>query len=334
MFSALYIEHQIADHALTRSICERYPRLPRIYIDHYGEVFNRKAQDFRLQKQNPALILARKHKSHVLKAPNGYGFGNDNSYYFSHMLNCIYDCRYCFLQGMYRSAHYVLYVNFEDFATAITQHAEKHNSKKSYFYSGYDCDSLALEPISGFAEYFLPLFARHKDAVLELRTKSTQIRHFLHRDALDNVVIAYSFVPDMLSRQFEHKVADTERRISALQKLQVAGWPIALRFEPLIYHPHYIQLYQQLFEQLFSAIDASKLHSVSTGLFRMPDVYFKNLLKLYPKEPLLAAHLDSQQGMVSYTAEQEKAIFEFCETELLKYIPTSTYYRCSMGQQS
>ncbi len=334
MFSALYIEQRIAEHPLTQSICQRFSTLPRIPIERYGEVFNRKAQDFRLQKQHPALILAQKHQGQVLKTPPGYGFGNQHSYYFSHMLNCIYDCRYCFLQGMYRSAHNVLFVNFEDFATEISRLTQHHIDTKSYYYSGYDCDSLALEPISGFTKYFLPIFAEQKNAVLELRTKSTQIRHFLHQQPLSNVVIAYSFLPEALSKQFEHKVSDTARRIAALQKLQAAGWSIALRFEPLIYHTHYQQNYQALFERVFSAIDTSKLHSVSTGLFRMPEIYFKNLLKLYPKESLLAANLDSRQGMVSYPTNQEQALFGFCESEILKHVPTGVYYRCSMGQTS
>ena len=37
------------------------------------------------------------------------------------MHNCIYDCRYCFLQGMYRSAHYVVFINYEDYQWAIEE---------------------------------------------------------------------------------------------------------------------------------------------------------------------------------------------------------------------
>ena len=119
MFTTIYIEEQMADHPRTREICARFPRATRVQCQRYGEVFNPKAQDFRLQKRKPALILARKHDRRVLETPAGYGIGGTDNYYFSHMLNCLYDCRYCFLQGMYRSAHHVLYVNYEDFGTDI-----------------------------------------------------------------------------------------------------------------------------------------------------------------------------------------------------------------------
>ena len=73
------------------------------------------------------------------------------------MLNCVYDCRYCFLQGMYSSANYVLFVNYEDFEGAIAEEIGENNGGGVY-YSGYDCDSLALEPVSNFCSHFLPVF--------------------------------------------------------------------------------------------------------------------------------------------------------------------------------
>ena len=51
----------------------------------------------------------------VLEVPDNYGIGAKYNYYFSHKLNCVYDCRYWFLQGLFQSAHYVLFINYEDF---------------------------------------------------------------------------------------------------------------------------------------------------------------------------------------------------------------------------
>ena len=35
------------------------------------------------------------------------------------MYNCLFDCKYCFLQGMYSSANYVIFVNYEDYYDEI-----------------------------------------------------------------------------------------------------------------------------------------------------------------------------------------------------------------------
>ena len=328
MFSTIYIEQELFGHPRVEKLLARYPAIPIVKIERYGEVFNRKAQNFRLQKLKPALIIAKKHNKSVLSAPEGYGLGGKHNYYFSHLLNCIYDCRYCFLQGMYRSAHYVWFVNYEDFAEAIVEKIIQHEGESSYFYSGYDCDSLALEPLTEFVDYFLPQFANYPSALLELRTKSTQIRKFLDRAPQDNCVIAFSFTPDKISRALEHKVPENSKRIESVKKLQQLGWKVGLRFDPLIYDDNYLDYYQDLFASIFSVVDVSSLHSVSLGAFRLPETFYRNMQKLYPDEQLFAAKMTHRNGMVSYLEEVENNLLSKCEALLLQHIPDKIYYPC------
>ena len=330
MFSAIYIEQDLLGHSRVEKLLLRYPGVPVVAIERYGEVFNRKAQNFRLQKQKPALIVASKYNKCVLPAPESYGLGGKHNYYFSHLLNCIYDCRYCFLQGMYRSAHYVWFVNYEDFADAIVDKINKHKNEPSYFYSGYDCDSLALEPLTEFVDYFLPLFADYPTALLELRTKSTQIRKLLDRTPLENCVIAFSFTPDNISRALEHKVPENRKRIESIKKLQQKGLKVGLRFDPLIYDDEYFSSYQQLFNNIFSEVDANSLHSVSLGVFRLPEAFYRNMQKLYPDEKLFAAKIAHHDGMVSYLEDVEKGLLHNCEALLLQHIPEHIYHPCTL----
>jgi spore photoproduct lyase len=331
MFSTLYIEEQIADHPRTRDICARFPQATQVRCERYGEVFNPRSQDFRLQKQKPALILAHKHDRRVLEAPEGYGIGGRNNYYFSHMLNCLYDCRYCFLQGMYRSAHYVLYVNYEAFGNDIDAILNKADNEPCWFFSGYDCDSLALDPISEFVQHFLPFFAERPAAHIELRTKSTQIRSLLKQTPIANAVVAFSFTPAEMHAALEHKVPTIERRIKGMQKLQQAGWQLGLRFDPLIYQHGYQQQYRVLFEQLFSQLDSRQLHSISLGPFRLPRSYFKNIVRLYPDEPLFAGSFAETGSMISYPQALENEMTGFCTRELLKHVPETLLFPCRLA---
>ena len=101
MIDTIYVEEEILEKSRTRNIMKRFPKAHLVIIDRYQEIFNRRSQNFRLQKKNPALILAKKYDNFILPAPDGFGLGASKNYYFSHMYNCIYDCRYCFLQGMF-----------------------------------------------------------------------------------------------------------------------------------------------------------------------------------------------------------------------------------------
>ncbi|MGD9094881.1 MAG: hypothetical protein PVJ58_03150 [Chromatiales bacterium] len=324
MIPYIYIEREIRDHPRVKSILLRHRRATVIECERYGEVFNPKAQNFRLQKQRPALILARKHKGLVQQAPPGYGVGGDSNYYFSHMLNCLYDCRYCFLQGMYRSANYVLFINYEDFLDEMDSFVMP--GRQTWFFSGYDSDSLALEPVTGFAASMLPWFEQRPDAWLELRTKSTQTGSLLSRNPLPNIVTAFSFTPEPVWKATEHRVPTVEKRARAMTQLARAGWPIALRIDPLIWHSDYEKHYSELFQQLFRHLPETMVHSVTTGTFRMPQPFFRNMERLYPEEPLFAAGLEARGKMVSYPLDREREMIAFCVQELLKYLPEEKIY--------
>lgn len=328
MFPAIYIEESIRQHPRVLQICQRFPDAQPVYCERYGEIFNRSAQSFRLQKSRPALILASKFDNFVHDAPPAYGIGEGQSFYFSHMLNCLYDCRYCFLQGMLRSANYLLFVNYEDFGTAIEQKIRTCGDSASYFFSGYDCDSLAMEPVTAFTQYFLPLFRSHPGATIELRTKSTQIRQLLDTEAFDNCVVAFSFTPENISRQLEHKVPSVEKRIDAMQRLQKKGWRIGLRFDPLIYQDDFEPQYRQLFQQVFTALDPGRIHSVSIGAFRMPEGYFRNMTRMFPDEKLFAHEFEKSGKLVSYPSAQEEHMVTFCHQELANHIDEPRIFHC------
>ena len=87
MIHTIYIEHQAIDHPRTEEVLARFPNAQQIRCERYTEVFNPKNHNFRLQKQQPALIIAKKYGKYVLDAPPGYGIRGRHNYYFSHMLN-------------------------------------------------------------------------------------------------------------------------------------------------------------------------------------------------------------------------------------------------------
>ncbi len=324
----IYIEHEVAEHPRTLRICARYPKARLIPIARYSDVFNARVQNFREQKQNPSLILAKKPGKLIHPTPPGYHIGGTNNYYFSHMLNCVYDCRYCFLQGMYQSANYVVFVNTEDFLEEIKRTANAHETP-SWFFSGYDCDSLALDPITHFVNDCLDYFESVPNAFLELRTKSTQIRPLLNRDALNNVVVAYSLSPASIVQEEEHGTPSLEKRLDALKTLQDKGWKIGLRFDPLLYADNFSELYSQFFDQVFDALDMTQVHSVSLGVFRLPKGFHKKLVRLYPDAKLLAAPLSLRDGMMTYPMDEETTMRELCMEKLSSVISPEQFFPCS-----
>ncbi|MEQ1841627.1 MAG: spore photoproduct lyase family protein, partial [Verrucomicrobiales bacterium] len=246
----------------------------------------------------------------VLPTPPGYSIGHSGNFYFSHILNCLYDCRYCFLQGMYRSANYVHFVNDERFEAGIDE-SRCNDGRSTCFFSGYDCDSLAMEGITGFAEHFIPFFSSRPDAILELRTKSINTRVLEHSDPVANIVVAYTMTPDVIAREIEHGAPSFEMRLKRLQTLSRQGWSVGLRLDPLIPWPGFKGIYTEMVTRILETVDPSKIHSVTMGPMRFPKAMYERILHLFPRDPLFALQeMELRNKQMTYDPGTEREMIE------------------------
>ena len=111
-FSHIYLEKGAEEYSLTKLALDKFSKSKIIIIDHYKDFFNRSNQDFQVQKLSMNLILAKKSSPFLYPASEMVQeFGTPNVFYNTPILNCLYNCDYCFLQGMYNSGNMVLFVN-------------------------------------------------------------------------------------------------------------------------------------------------------------------------------------------------------------------------------
>ena len=304
-FNNVYIEKEILKCSNTINILDKLNYGKIILCDKYSEVFNPNNQNFRIQKINPNIILAKKRKKIIFKTPPSFTIGFEKNYYFSHMLNCIYDCNYCFLQGMFNSANYLVFVNYEDYFYEIKKTIDSNTNDKICFFSGYDCDSLALDSITNFVKNFINFFSKYKNAFLEIRTKSVNISQLIKIKPLNNIIIAYSINPQSVIERFEKKTPNFERRLDALKKIQERGWNIGLRFDPIFISEENKKEYFNFLEIIFSKLNCSLIHSVTIGKFRLPDVFLKKMIKIRPEDSFTFTKL------IKKDIEEEKIMNNF-----------------------
>ncbi len=328
MISALYVEEAVRDSPAVVRLSKRFPNVPTIACERYTQIFNQHRQDFRTQKKRPAMILAEKRNGHVLPTPPNYGIGGRNNYYFSHLLNCLYDCRYCFLQGMYRSAHYVFFVNDGDFQQAIDAKLEEHADEDVYFFSGYDCDSFALESLTAFVNRYLPFFADRPRAILELRTKSLKARSLLDHTPFPNIVAAFSLTPIEVSQKYEIGVPPLDKRLKTMHDLATVGWKIGLRFDPIIAHQDSEAQYQNLFHQVFEHLPADAIHSVTIGAMRFPKGIYKQIACQFPEEPLFAAGHHETKDLIAFDCQKGASVAEMAIEMLKPHVGSDRLFVC------
>ena len=170
------MEEEIAEHPRVKQILARFMKAEIVYIRHYKDVFCRRRQDYEEQHHAQNLILAKKTGSLIYQgAPVCQNFGNTYFYYTSCMMNCIYDCEYCYLKGMYPSANIVIFVNIENIFEVTSP--ECFSEHPVYLCVSYDTDLLAFEAMTGYVrEWGILFWKKIKDLHIRLRSKSVQSR--------------------------------------------------------------------------------------------------------------------------------------------------------------
>lgn len=309
-----------------------------IFIDHYKDVFNRSHQNFAAQKKAPSLILAKKTGTLIYKgAPVCQSFGNEHFYYTSCMMNCVYHCDYCYLQGMYPSGHVVAFVNLEDYFSELETLLKEH---PVYLCVSYDTDLLALEQSFSFVSRWLSFAVNHPDLTLEIRTKSgnpaifdTLAKLYDGNESLkEQVIFAWTVSPEGLCKTTEHGAASLPLRLKALITAKAAGFSVRLCFDPMIFHGGWKESYSTLVDKVFSMISADLLYDVSIGVFRISTDYMKNMRKKRPDSAIVQYPYITDNGVSHYGTLSEEMV-HYLQKLLLHYLPADKIFVWNGGEQ-
>ena len=324
-FSHIYVEKKILDNKNTLEILSKFRDAKIIEIDNYKEVFSSNNQDFHLQKLGQNLILASNKPNMIYEgAVVCEDFENDNFYYTSSIINCIYDCEYCYLQGVYSSGNIVIFVDIEKVFEEVE---ELYNKLKSlYLCISYDTDLLAIENICAFSEKWYHFIKDKKDLKIELRTKSANIDKFLNLDVLDNFIIAFTLSPKEIALKNEKYTASFKNRVKAIKELQNKGWKVRICIDPLIYTDDFEKNYSEMIEYLFSEIDKNKVIDVSIGVFRTSKEYLKKMRNQNKKSEILYYPFECVDGVYTYSDKLKSYMIDFIKEKFLKYINIDKIY--------
>ena len=315
-FSHIYIEKGAYSYALTAKIKDKFKQACFVEIEHYKDIFNAPSQNFRDQKKRMALILAVKPEPYLYKGSYlSDGFGFDNFYYVSSMQNCLYDCDYCYLQGMYPSGNMLIFVNTTDFLEA----SKVLLDKPTLIAVSYDTDTLALENIAGHSNEWIE-FAKNKPNLhLEIRTKSANFKSIAHHQASSNIILAWTLSPEAIIEEFEPKTPALNQRLKALKQAMDNNWLVRISIDPMIWTENFVENYETLIDNIFTVVDPNKLHQLTIGAFRMSIGHLKKIKKM--EHTALAFYpYTVQNGSAMYDKNKNTFMVQTVFNKALNYI--------------
>ncbi len=319
LFDYIYIEEAAENYPLPKEIIKKMKGARIITIKDYKEVFSRPGQDYHLQKKSQKLILAVKKKNFLYELPPiCQNFGVKNSYYASPALNCVYECGYCFLQGMYPSANITVFVNTEDFFK------ETKRLLKSFPISlavSYDTDLLALENILGLASEWIGFAYENPGLTLEIRTKSVNTGVFIKNKPSPDIIPAWTLLPEEIISRYEKSTPSLSSRLNAVKKIMEIGWKVRLCFDPLMMIPGLEKIYPDFIKKVFTKLPVENIRDVSVGVFRMNEVFFKKMKNSSLYSGILNKPFMTENGIVAYQAEYTRQLKNSMLREIINYLP-------------
>ncbi len=318
-FSHIYIEKGAENYPDTRLLLDKYPAAVRIPINDYKDVFNRRNQRFQFQKQSMKLILAAKKESFFYEASEQVqNFDHQNCYYNSLILNCIYNCDYCYLQGMYPSANVVVFVNGDDFFESTKKLLAAH---PVYLCISYDTDLLAFEYLVPFCSRWIAFASGEPDLTIEVRTKSVNYKAIAHLKPAPNVILAWTISPQGIIEKYENGTPSFNARLSAVSMALKDGWRVRLCFDPVIRTENWKTLYAECVRETFHRLSADRLNDISLGVFRMNADYLQRIQKQRIDSDLLHYPFENKGKAVSYPEAERDEMTSFMINNLRTFIP-------------
>ena len=330
-FSHIYLEKDAAVYPLAQLTLSKFPKAEILEIDHYKDVFNRPRQDFQLQKASMKLILAKKTEPFLYPASDMVQeYGTPNVFYNTPILNCLYNCDYCFLQGMYSSANMVVFVNQNDMENAV----EKELSVRLYpndplmLSISYNTDLMAFENILPITRSWINYANTKLDLRIEVRTKSALFSSLSDLTPSEKILFSWTLSPERVINNNEFNTPPLERRISAIQLAIKKGWKIRLCFDPVIIYDNWEQDYAELLNKILLSIDKKNIYDITVGVFRMGKDYFQRVRKSYPESIEYYKNYIVEDNIMTISQKDRDRVKSLFTNKLRGYIPDDKIHYC------
>lgn len=290
--SHIFVEKSVQHHPMTQKILSRLPNRDYRVIDNFS--------DFVLERRNDPEIISAKTKPLVIAFQKSEFMRNCPGtqrhiccgYQILNLVNnCEINCSYCILQGYLNSPFIIVYANSEDLFAELEEELIQRPDKIFRIGTGELADSLSTDHLTHYSEQLVSFFKDKKNAVIELKTKSTLIDNFINEPHNRRTVVAWSLNTPKIIASEESSAPTLEQRLDAAVRCQAAGFKLAFHFDPMIYYDNWETDYHWVVEQLFSRIRPENVIWISLGALRYPPHLDQIIRSNHPNSPIVLGEL-------------------------------------------
>jgi spore photoproduct lyase len=323
----LYIAQQVVDYPEVRAITRRLD-LPYEIIGDTQEVYDRlAAAPDPIQKGKTVLLLTCNRGAFLKKCP-GTRFYNCCGYEILHIATfCHMDCSYCILQSYFHPPLLQYFVNHDDLFKELEF---VFTSKEIHrIGTGEFTDSLIWELWTGAGKKLVSAFAAQKQAVLELKTKTTAVDGLQHLRHNRKTIVAWSVNTPRIIAEEERRTASLSARLKAAAKCESWGYRLAFHFDPIVIYDGCESDYERVVKEIFSSVSPDNIVWVSLGTFRFMPSLKPIIQKRFPDSRIIYGEtVTGLDGKIRYFKPLRIEIYKKIIACIRKHAPQVFIYFC------
>ncbi len=327
----IFIEKKALNAPATKRILSRLPDVPAEEIEESRTLIEkiRKAPE-PITEGKRCLLLAHDQGRSFKPFPESEQYLSCDYFTLHVAEGCDLECSYCILQAYLTNPVLTVYVNIEEMLAQLQTILDRNPDQFFRIGTGQLADSLSLDHLTGFSEILVPFFAKQKNAVLELKTKSVNIDRLLPLYPEGKTIVSWSMNSKKIQREEEHKCASIEERISAARKILTNnGYRVGFHFDPVIDYEGWEKDYGEVLENLFSQIKENRIAWISLGCLRMMPELKPIMQQRFPHSALPSAEwIRGMDGKLRYFKPRRIQIYQTMLGLIRKKAPDVTVYLC------
>jgi spore photoproduct lyase len=243
--------------------------------------------------------------------------------------NCPMGCTYCVLQTFLENPAVVVFTNIEDLTAEVGGTLAGSPQRVFRIGAGDLSDSLALDHITHYSRRLVPLFARSRSGVLELKTKSDNIANLAGLDHGGRTVVSWSVNSKRVIESEELRTATLEQRVAAARQCEEWGYRLGFHFDPLIHYTGWEADYEEAVKEIFLAVDPVAVAWISLGGLRFTRRLRDAVRSRFPRSRITYGEfVPGNHGKWRYFRPIREEMYARMVSYIRRYAPGVFIYLC------
>ena len=243
--------------------------------------------------------------------------------------SCGFDCSYCSIQSFYNQNTITFDSGFKDKLLNLNL----DQNKTYHIGTGQSSDSLMWGNREGILDALFQFARENPNVILEFKTKSDNIKHFLENDVPNNILCTYSLNTQTIIDNEEHLTASLNKRVAAARKLADKGVKVGFHFHPIVEYENYLEEYKEVYDKLIHEFDINDVALVSFGTLTFIKPVIKQLREREFRTKITQIPHADASGKTSYPDSTKIEMFKHAYESFKPWHKDIFFYLCMEEHQ-